>query len=1820
MSRTILKYILTACSLALVAPVFNRCDVAVAQTFKHYQGVVSTMGTPPAGLKTDYKTNADDPRLADGVTLQRAHEYVHDIYVMPGDKYTLEPFSDYHSVSGPDSYGYKYTYNRWYDYCTDGTSSRLSSDNSNNNYKSVNIANKGFFGGPALKNYSSDYSKNSSGSRIIYTAPQSNDSIFDIIAIDVSNDNKTSIYNTTSKVLTEPTLQYRHLFVIHNAKKLAEEMSASAEANQNYIEKTRIKLMCPAGTPFQYPLPNYEYRGWGTNAKPTGYYYKTGDNEFSPVYHYRIEILDATTGTIIGSTTDSYAYEKNGTTTRGSKLSKNSSTSDGDEATLCGKLQDNLVYSYKCIDGYDRVMYLKKPQVGKYIIRIYAVTTTSNSSGYEPITILNSSQNLLLQEYELEVLPATEASMITETTLNGNAQYEHQRPSVMRTLYGDPTVRINFDEITADQTTTYKSGAYYKWPREWENSSYGFGYTERYDYNMYVVANHSSCLPYVGAVEANTSAMYNKVLHDRLYFDTNKASSGFFYYANAASDPTRMALLDVGKDICVNTRIYMSAWVCEVNNNGETANLVFSFRGVKKDGSEVVLNSFVTGYIIGGKNTATGFTNTNPSDRGNRGEWMHVYYSFMPNVVGGDSDIDHYIISLENNCTSSQGADYALDDIECYVRKLAIDAKQEKPVCMNNKETELQFSVDFDQLLNAFMITEAKTAADGKEDSLFYCYLVKSRFQSEYDKQHDYKAAFDSALVRSSYNGDFETYGVMKFNTHFESNEQRKEVGTLRGLLFTTEIVDSLMRYNGTYMLAMVNPDLVLTPAPDAFDFDILSDCANVSEFDVVFSGEITIDGTVSKTLAGVEVCANQKPIVQIDLNAINQYSDTVKHVKKAYFDWFRDSQSEYEGAEYNGQPLVNALLEFRTAYPTVSQGNFSSQKTTTKYTTAMKNCISHFIESGELMLYRNSNYIDISDQYKDDIKAGQKREYYLTAIPINPNPETPDFQYCLEPLEIVAHLSADSPTLLDGDDHDMIPYPAAMKDVPLRIGLKQLSTCSNLNVMGTGGISEPAGKMLYVPLREVHPVTTGVTKLKRSKADDYVYLVATNDPDAVPESGMESVGRVSSITATKDDTENVCAMAFLKSVNFREGYEYTLLFHFDEDNPDTKANTCSGDVIMTMKIVPEYQMWTGLVSRNWNDDRNWRRVTRAELFNPTSDDVDDVFVTDGGENDNTSSYVPADFTKVIIPEGKVIPYMYNLRTEGNLKKVTFVSSSESYYIVSMATGNDEIADVPKIQYDPEVKEYACISEDMSSIDVENGVACRPWYDHTCEQIHFMSGAEMMDQRYLYYRKAWMDLELDTARWHTVSLPLINVVAGDFYAPTDGARQNTPLFQNISYSTELNDRFAPAVFQRSWNAANAKVVNLDGTTDDSAVKLDWSYVYNDVNVSYNSGIGFSVKPDVSRLSQDKKSAKVKFRFPKADVSYSYYNPENADGGNTEDVRSTALVDGERVGRLIDISSDYAVELGNYTGKAAYFLVGNPFVCHLNMKEFFKVNDGLKSQYWTVTADGQRAAVMSSDTDGFVSTIDEASTVAPGVSFFVELKEGTAKNYTVRFTSAMMTYPKEDKSDKLLSSNNSGQLRIFAKDNTGFSTSLILADGVACRTSGAEALFDSNLSDKPMLYATVGGQAMTISEIACESRIPIGLAGNDGEIALCFDNASAFNMPLYVYDAQTGQSQPLDSGTTLSQKGSGVRYYIVTERQMDAPAAPLPSILIEDGRMTVEISGSYEYGQVSVFSTAGNCIADELVVSGHCDILLESGVYVVSVRCDDSENSYKISIP
>ena len=163
------------------------------------------------------------------------------------------------------------------------------------------------------------------------------------------------------------------------------------------------------------------------------------------------------------------------------------------------------------------------------------------------------------------------------------------------------------------------------------------------------------------------------------------------------------------------------------------------------------------------------------------------------------------------------------------------------------------------------------------------------------------------------------------------------------------------------------------------------------------------------------------------------------------------------------------------------------------------------------------------------------------------------------------------------------------------------------------------------------------------------------------------------------------------------------------------------------------------------------------------------------------------------------------------------------------------------------------------------------------------------------------------------------------YLPKATARQESELFKDITFSKDRYDRFRPAVYQRSWNAAKAMVYELpdaDVAQRNVALTTTWSNVYNDVQVPYTPGAGFTVKTDVSDAGAQPE--KVKFRLPKADASYKYYSFDGSVSGNEQ------AVDRADAGRLNNTKLTVTLR-GNAPNK--YFMTGNPFMAYLDLAKF-----------------------------------------------------------------------------------------------------------------------------------------------------------------------------------------------------------------------------------------------------------------------------------------------
>lgn len=673
--------------------------------------------------------------------------------------------------------------------------------------------------------------------------------------------------------------------------------------------------------------------------------------------------------------------------------------------------------------------------------------------------------------------------------------------------------------------------------------------------------------------------------------------------------------------------------------------------------------------------------------------------------------------------------------------------------------------------------------------------------------------------------------------------------------------------------------------------------------------------------------------------------------------DWFKGSMASFAAMEYNGVGLDEALLNFRHIYPeaTTLDCEYKSDEVF-RYDESCRNTIQHFIDKGLLEI---ASYSFLSEPVRLP-EGAQSAEYGVVVIPANRQDDREIdghlYTICNDPAELRIKVTRRAPGLLNGFEN--VDYPEAMKDVPLRAGLSQLDD------------------NLHMPMRSLYIVTPGVTALKAG-SDNNLYLVKTNDsefrnleadPGASEDgTGLRAVGEVLNVTADKANPDRCNVYVRFADTHFKEGYYYTVRFNYAEDTPGsvTSLAACDGQAVFTVKVVAEYQMWTGAVdeSSNFNNDNNWRRVSYDELSGRS---VDLSLVTDG-DNDRAFSYSPLAFTKIIVPAGNKYPYMF---APGRKSSVS-VFDGKNYIDAVLA---DHLSDNPSAG-----KATSDIEYDLTAEEFDGSLYCRVWNPNTCGQVHFKSGSEIANQQHLVYDKAWVDMEMTPGLWYTASSPLQDVVAGDMYLPTATARQTSELFKPMTFSREQYDRFCPAVYQRGWDRGIANVYELPSESDaevrNVAVNLDWSDVYNDVQERYSAGLGFSIKTDVDDMKSAKPD-KVLFRLPKDDSSYEYWTQDGLDHG-LENGGGIARSNPYRLNPV-----DAVITVSNHS-EGRYFLVGNPFMAHLDMKTFFDTNRSvINPKYWIMSSDSQLCAVMDEASEGFVGTVDDASMVAPMQGFFV----------------------------------------------------------------------------------------------------------------------------------------------------------------------------------------------------------------------------------------------
>lgn len=1051
--------------------------------------------------------------------------------------------------------------------------------------------------------------------------------------------------------------------------------------------------------------------------------------------------------------------------------------------------------------------------------------------------------------------------------------------------------------------------------------------------------------------------------------------------------------------------------------------------------------------------------------------------------------------------------------------------------------------------------------------------------------------------------------------------------------------------------------------------------CVAKTSFQLEAQNSIKVNGMLSEN-SDHTFCNGQIVNFGVQLKAATDDSGEVKPItENVYYDWYLNSLEEFQKepgsvgttTTTGSNSVHQALINFRESCPDAT--------TPDEWTTASqsdKDLLATLVKENKLILRQATLNTHATDN------GDNKFKLVVVPIPLELGETDKKTIICTDPMEIQLDINGNAPVAHVGFED--VVYPDERTDNPDKTYFP--------TIRASKGIQEACNSenaLLEIPLRNIKLTGTskgGITSVLdatpattfiKSNKHPYLYLIDSNDPVVAtkiaeineagtfeshtwPVATIEAINAIpdnaSSSTATADQyirvhfgTPTMTVSEDMPAPKFREGYWYTLMAYFAESGTSSSSTTaaCEGNLTFNLKVVPEYQKWSGAAdgSGNWNNDDNWLRSTADELHMTGSN----ANSYNNGYNTAGETYyglVPMSFTKVTIPEGKQVQ-LYEATPN-----TTSIGSSDHPILDLAKSATITNPATTHIEYDLMVKEATTPSS--------NNVAynCKTYYTNTVDQIHFEPSTAMPHTELLTYNKAWIDYKLAGRRWYTLASPLQSVVAGDWYTMNTGT-QATEYFKDITFNTAEYNRFQPSVYQRGWKQeANMITIGSDGSSNDKTVAVsgNWSGVYNNVAVPYTPGEGFSVK--VLNLSTTTTPATdpavALFRFPKADTEYSYYESGSTTEIGTINVR-TSDTEKNKAGRLISDelkptgstpdSPTITVTLDKNTASkdAGYHLIGNPFMAYLDASKFFDANSNLQPKYWMVTGDNQTAAVGGTDGSDWITNIGDATTIAPLQSFFVKktVTSTYVDNNTVTFSANMQalgpTAPTAS-SAALKSSSPLPLLTLVATTGNGRQSRAVIAyDRTASEeykaNEDAELFLDSNLGNLPAIYTVAGTMAASINRTSVLWNIPVGTysnrSGNNGNnpetVTLTFEGLDRFTgTTLYDVEKKTETALHHNSSITIAANTYG-RYFLRAGTPTGNEKIETETIRIYTiARGQLIVTATENLQTVAIYDFAGRLLRYSDTPSG-CPFTthLDKGNYIVRATSEHQQQTSKIQI-
>ena len=1379
--------------------------------------------------------------------------------------------------------------------------------------------------------------------------------------------------------------------------------------------------------------------------------------------------------------------------------------------------------------------------------------------------------------------------------------------------YKMATKPITFDDDDVEQTVaapTSPDDNQDRLPSKWDRRAYSFVYRDLIDcdaswwnnlgeighsplhgdYCLYKSANVNGISGNGGSLKDGYLWWQSGMLHDKTYEITNGSQYGHFLYVDASDESRKIAAADFTADLCTGQQLIFTAGVADMTKEGGTKpQIMFKLFGVKRN----VNDDIVEKHLI--HSFASGDFMTNVEDL-KPATWYQVYGKITLQKESNVEQYSDFRLEIDNYCSNTDGADYAVDDIRMYLAPAKVQVIQEKPVCNGATTGTIKLKIRaIHETLNAIL--------GHKETKIYF------RFVGE-----------DGKPVT----GDgFYSYTLTDKKNGTKNNVSGSEYGTVN--VYDSEETCKNFEIDGTNMIeqdsegetyiVISNKDYPLTTG---------------KKYYVSVSTEDPAKGNANWGTPA-EVCSlysnwfemvSQHPII----------TDTKGNIVTDYkipCDAGDDYKITIKGQlittdPNNGGKITLDNVNYFWYLDGTGEGN--------KLYTDARN---------EITIFKKN--ITLGDTHKIYMKPeGKEVDGYIECT-LNGK----KYLLCPAAIPVPLRVMKDGPQLNFGFNDVDYPFNDGSYEASLRIGLPQLEKLK----ASKGYLKVP---LHSATMRDGTAITEPLTFIDDSKApavnSKSVIVASTNDP-LWEKKLNQTVATLEKeeLPAFNKKTQATLNLKFEDDAvaNFHEGYYYVLRFAYEKRAATAGTTNCPGESYLKLKIVPEFITWTptadGGMNANWNNDANWHRSSSTELY----DDKYTDYLAYGSSMSGTptsakdiptqNSYVPMKFTKVTVGNLNGLPFP-------DLGNVVYRSTNQIATKLTNGKGNEA---TKYIQYD--------IMAFWNEADTEKGLEagnlkCEKFYGNTCHQIYFKPQGELRDQCYLVYDKAWVEKELVPNKWYTMASPLRYIYAGDMYVPAKDGRQETKAFTDITFDTNVYSRSKYPVYQRAWMKSEVKEITPKGdysashyptgaVTGDVDMNLGyWSHVYNKVDESYAADGtfgGFSIKAGNALLPKRPTDGttlpKALLRLPKADTEYQYFD-YNGTGNSSS--KTPVTKDPKGHGKLLVAFNNDEKTFAEKTqalgtnNASGFYLVANPYTCSISMAKFFEANTGLQKAIWMVE-NGEVKAISNAELD------KQNYAIQPTQSFFVKKKEGEMVE-NVRFTSAMyvdrtitpglLMASDYVKSIEATTENSNGQIskaRIALRPEAS-------ADYDA--QEDVDLLYDQNLKDVPQVYTVAGNEAVVVNAVPELSWIPLGIVSQQAEeVSLTLKGVNKLDAPVYLYDAASASFTEVHDGEAVKVKaGDHGRYFLTQTRtstgidrmEAEEQSAPVKVYSPAAGMIVVSALGGEKLDRIQVFTLDGKMVHSYQLPDKQRMILrVPSGIYIVkaSTQSCAQAKGQKISV-